>query len=601
MERTLPVGQTHRTNKFGLIFFLLLVFSHVHGQVSFNGDLTTRFGDSKNGFNYSESIINTFLNWNQFQTWVQYEYSQPPELGSRFNGFRKFRLEFNNGPLGIRLGDLYEIWGRGLVLNQFDDQLIDLDNGIRGAALDYTLGNMEAKILNGNGVLSRRSVEVAGFNDRTSNYSSRHQVFGSDLSFSGDHYSVGTSFLQSRENHLLGIFLDDSVSLVHRIRAIRGEMLLPWMDAYVEYADKTVHELDLYSQEPSRVNQGYGLYGNINGYLGNWALSFDYKNYRFVELDPFYRWSTITHYGGVVDFQNPPTVFREHTSILLSRLTHQIDFNDELGYQLEVNGSLPGGATLLLNVAQSSRHSEWITIMDGFPFGWTSKPIQSLLPSDQPAAYPFRELYTEIEGYALQDRIHYRFGYGWMEDISGLFMNVEGDTSQLIYEYKQALTIPTMFSWDFGKQFSVEVKMEFQTLWQGSVTVTDTLGKVTRTTSSVFYKAEQVRAPYQHNRFFDLSISRSPRWSVSLLIDAVDAEEPPFQVSAENALEKLMANIMDIDRKWIALEMVVNLSPRNRLTLMYGSQKGGLVCSNGVCRYVGAFDDGFKLTLTSIF
>lgn len=590
-----------QTNKFASGLLFLGLCAPLFGQMSFNGDLTTRFGDSKNGYNYSESILNTFLAWKQYQAWMEYEYSQPPELGQNFNGFRKLRLEYYQGPLQVKAGDIYEIWGRGLVLNQFDDQLIDLDNGIRGVYLEYQRGRLEAKILNGNGRLSRRTIEVAGFSDRKSNYSVRHQVFGSDLSFSGDNYSLGSSFLQTRENHLLGIFMDDSVSLVHRIRSIRGEIYLPWMDGYIEYADKTVHELDPFTGLPSQVNQGHGLYGNLNWYPGILSFSLDYKNYQFIELDPFYRWSTVSRYGGVIDFQNPPTVFREHTSVLLSRLTHQIDFNDELGFQLEMTSPLPGGANLLVNVSRSSRHSEWITTRNGFLYGWTSRKVESLLPSDHPAAYPFQELYTEIEGFARDNRIHYRLGYGWMKDISGLFFNIEGDTSLVNYEYKQALTIPTLLSWDFGNRYSIEVKWEFQTLWQGFVLTTDTLGVRSTTRTSVFYKAEQVSAPFQHNRFFDISLSRSPAWSVSLLIDAVDAEEPPFHVSPENALEKLISHLIPIDRKWIALETVFNINPRNRLTLMYGSQKGGLVCSNGVCRYVGAFDDGFKLSLTSIF
>jgi len=38
-----------------------------------------------------------------------------------------------------------------------------------------------------------------------------------------------------------------------------------------------------------------------------------------------------------------------------------------------------------------------------------------------------------------------------------------------------------------------------------------------------------------------------------------------------------------------------------RLSLMYGSLKGGLLCTNGVCRIIEPFDDGFKVGLSTVF
>ncbi len=588
-----------------LVYFIILS-TLLNAQINLSGVLLSKFGDSKTGYNYNESLLNTNITWTDFQLWLQYEYSLPPELGSPFNGLRKVRIEYHKGSLGIKVGDIYEIWGRGLVLNQVDDQIIDKDNGIRGVYLQYNQGPFRLNILTGNSQLKRQSTEVAGNDTRRSNYATDHQVFGTDLSFSKSHYTFGTSFLQSHENHYLGIFKDDSVALTHRIRAGRLEWTYSWIDGFLEYADKKTDVRDPITKAFTRVKNGYGYYGNMNMYLGALTFVFEMKNYRFNEIDPYNRWSTVSHYGGVIDFQNPPTVFRQHTSVLLSRITHQIDFNDELGYQFEMNAPMPFGNTFLLNMSTSSRHSEWISLAPhGYPEGWTKQSIESLAPSIKPSTNPFRELYTEVEGYQFNDRLHYRLGYGWTEDISGLFINIVGDTSNLNYEYKKALTIPTFISLDFSDRYSIEVKMEIQTLWQGYVSKQDTLGYSTTTTSSVFYSVfneeEQIKAPYQHNRFFDLSLSRAPGWSISLLIDAVDAEEPPFYTSATNPLESLLSHIMDINRKWIALEWVINLNPKNRLTLMYGSQKGGLVCSNGICRYVEAFDDGFKFTLTSIF
>ncbi|MDP7071523.1 MAG: DUF6029 family protein, partial [Candidatus Marinimicrobia bacterium] len=64
---------------------------------------------------------------------------------------------------------------------------------------------------------------------------------------------------------------------------------------------------------------------------------------------------------------------------------------------------------------------------------------------------------------------------------------------------------------------------------------------------------------------------------------------------------KLLKGIASPQRSWIALDVVYNFTPTHRLSVMYGSLQGGLICSNGVCRVVDPFEDGFKLTLTSLF
>ena len=53
--------------------------------------------------------------------------------------------------------------------------------------------------------------------------------------------------------------------------------------------------------------------------------------------------------------------------------------------------------------------------------------------------------------------------------------------------------------------------------------------------------------------------------------------------------------------KWQGLDLSFNLNSTTQLSLFYGSQKGGLVCANGVCADQPGFDDGMKLTLRSLF
>ena len=99
-----------------------------------------------------------------------------------------------------------------------------------------------------------------------------------------------------------------------------------------------------------------------------------------------------------------------------------------------------------------------------------------------------------------------------------------------------------------------------------------------------------------------VGIGKSPYWSISLTIESSSTYEyGPQPISITNPLEEMLGNVMDMDNKWIALEMMININSNTRLDIMYGTQRGGIICSNGICRFVEPFDDGFKLSLTSVF
>ena len=94
----------------------------VNAQIIIGGDAEVKFGESKNNFNFSEVFLNINISSDMITAWSQFEFSDPPELGLDMNGLRKFRLDYLNGPIELSVGDIYRIWGRGLILNQFDDQ-----------------------------------------------------------------------------------------------------------------------------------------------------------------------------------------------------------------------------------------------------------------------------------------------------------------------------------------------------------------------------------------------------------------------------------------------------------------------------------------------
>ena len=50
-----------------------------------------------------------------------------------------------------------------------------------------------------------------------------------------------------------------------------------------------------------------------------------------------------------------------------------------------------------------------------------------------------------------------------------------------------------------------------------------------------------------------------------------------------------------IQDKWISAEFSYNISSSQKISIFYGSIKGGLFCNNGICRIIPPFNDGIKI------
>ena len=581
----------------------MLIFSQsiLLAQFSFNGDSQMKYGESKNGFVYSENLINTNLQFGNFSNWIQFEFSDPPELGRPFSGLRKIRLEYQQGPISLLLGDIYNIWGRGLLLNQFDDQGVDIDNGLTGLNFKYSNDRYNFNLLHGKvNIWKLDKTEL-----RVPSYEVHHNVLASDLEIFIKNYTIGASYFQTRELHPVVIdnfpipVIEDTLGIVHRLKSFRFEYPNDRFDLYGEYVVKTVyHEYeDLKVWVDSLVNRGNGIFSNVNLYIGDWSFSIDYKRYNFVQISPDDRGDFSKNYGGITDFQVPPIAVREHSSTLLGRISHQVDFNDEIGYQIEGFGSIKDWFTLLVNYSQASRFNVW----EGKNLEWTPKHSAGFFPLTSPAANPFQEIYAEVEGYGFDDNFHYQVGMGYTKDIPTLFSNNKTDsTHELKYQLIKAFTVPTAFDISLPNGWSIEMKLEYQQLTNGSWIYLKQNSEVMA--DSLYASDFEDDEEKQYNSIVNIGIGKSPTWALSLIIDAASVKEGiSLEESETNPLERFLSHIMDIDKKWISLEFAYNISPTNRLSITYGTQRGGLLCSNGICRIIPAFYDGFKLNFTSIF
>ena len=296
-------------------------------SVDFNvsSSLNSGYCSSYDFYDYSENILDINLFSSNLFAWVQYEYSNPPEVGFPINDIRKFRVEYSAGGLSLNAGDIYEFWGRGLLLNQFDDQITNFDNGTRGLSFEFNKGPLTISHLNG-----YSSIWLMGQDIRVPGYNNIHNMMANRFQYDWMSFSLGLTQLKSNELHQKQVNIAPPAEVNHNLRGMYFSHISNNYDAFFEYVDKVATEKPVgFNVQPNdTLKRGHGIYGNLNFYFGNWALSSEYKRYSF---DASHTDLTADDYGNRISFQQMPTLGKEHNDVLMGRLVHNYNYNDERG------------------------------------------------------------------------------------------------------------------------------------------------------------------------------------------------------------------------------------------------------------------------------
>ena len=674
-----------------IMFFFLFGLLHSN-DIDMNASVTASYGDSYDFYSFSENRLDLNLFYKDLQAWIQYEYSNPPEIGFPMNDFRKFRIEYTLDDYIVKLGDIYEFWGRGLVLNQFDDQSTNYDNGTRGLYFEYNRGPFSFNHINGNS-----DIWDLGLSDlRIPAFNNDHSIQAYQIKYDWSSLSIGINQLKSNEDHQLSAG-SNRPKIHHKLIGIHGNYSLPNADLFLEYVDKSSTE-QTYLVANDTIKRGYGVYGNLNLYLGNWGLSSEYKRYAF---DKAHGDITVNDYGNQIEFQQMPTLGKEQNSTLLGRVSHNYNFNDERGVQFELNGSL-AGLTLTGQYSHLSRNENWqsLTTTD-----WIYKPLDNHLPSSDPSALPYWENYFEASGYTFNDKIYFKLGKANNKEVFKTTYYFEGkqrhnvvDSIQVIdstyfellgyylydtsfaydttlsnfynveakyWQESKSITIPMEVNMilDHGYTFGVGFQYQERTknnikkgnankfkinaspygdsLWVYNVydslgnasfsTPESDIGSVT-TQFSAYSRADSIditddnnieigdwiSSPVdkQFNRLLYLSISKASKWSFTITQEWTNSYESGQNIDPYyNPIEALVFGDLKyflgerdninppdfIQNKWVSAELAFYLTSSQRVSIMYGSIKGGLFCSNGICREIPAFNDGLKISYTASF
>ena len=97
---------------------------------------------------------------------------------------------------------------------------------------------------------------------------------------------------------------------------------------------------------------------------------------------------------------------------------------------------------------------------------------------------------------------------------------------------------------------------------------------------------------YQYNNYLSISANFKQKWTFSLSHERTNADESLIGEGSD---------IIDLSNSWDSFSIGYKFDSDDSLQVFYGSLRGGLDCTNGVCRYIQSFDDGLRIDYTSNF
>ena len=553
------------------IITFFLFFSTLYSQVNITNELEVRYGDSANDYNYNELIFDTRISLFKPNYMIEgilsFERSNPPEIGLDERGLRKYLIGYYKENWSLEFGDIYQTWGRGLILNQLDYQNLDFDTGAEGVGFKFSKPNLSVNLIVGDLALSKSTTSQSGYNPRIPNYFIDQFIYGADFNHFIKGFNYGLSILAVEEN---------SQDINHNLSNFRIGKDYSAGDIFLSLIRKDSKK-DNFDQN----KQGSGFYLSNTNYLSNWSITTSYRSMKIDINDPISRDNLSENFGNALDIQRSPTGYYLHTFRLLSRTTQEVNLNDEIGLEFQVSGPLNSNNIVAINFMKSSSTKQWYQILGG---EWAGKE-NSFFPTSDNSAYPFEEIYLEFSGYSKNGNVYYKTGIDFQNEVFNVLSNSSENKS---YEINKSQTVPLLLSFNTGSKWSFEMQLEYQKLKTGfkNIIISDVAG-----IDDLYSFHSLLSEKYQINKFISLSTNFNQKWTFNFSVETTNADESKLNNdSNEN---------FDSSNSWKSFGVSYKFDTDDTLQVFYGSVRGGLDCTNGVCRYIQSFDDGLRIDYTS--
>tara|TARA_B110000495_G_C22849066_1_gene495095 strand:- start:267 stop:899 length:633 start_codon:yes stop_codon:yes gene_type:complete len=203
------------------------------------------------------------------------------------------------------------------------------------------------------------------------------------------------------------------------------------------------------------------------------------------------------------------------------------------------------------------------------------------MPSSSQESYPFEELFIEVSGYSSRGNIFYKVGIDFQDQVFNVLSNSAEVKS---FEITESFTLPFLVNFNISPLWNVEMQLELQRLKTGfDTTILSDVDEIDDNYSFTSLLTEE----YQENLFLALSANYNQKWSFNLSHELTNSDE--------SLLDDGHNESFDSSNDWNSASIAYKFDSDHTLELFYGSMRGGLDCTNGVCRYIQAFDDGIRI------
>lgn len=246
---------------------------------------------------------------------------------------------FDFGHSGVRAGNFYELFGKGMLFRAYEDRAIRVDNNMDGVLLWAKRGRFSGKAFSGR-------MRLIQSDQRTD------VLRGADLEAHPiDAVTLGASYLtRSAPDPRALVPAPDS----RHVEAVGGRAAFAH-DVFDVYFDAGRLN-DLFTGETGRGYYGsLALYPPVDeGPLG-WlpiqglGVTAEYKNYEDFRFQPAG--------AGPTNYNNPPAATREPSYTLLSRHPYLLNPDDEKGYLVEAVVTPSFGSSLTITRSETDQQS----------------------------------------------------------------------------------------------------------------------------------------------------------------------------------------------------------------------------------------------------
>lgn len=310
---------------------LLTVLIVSYCGLAFGGSPTEVQVSATDQFEYSYStetereIVENWLDasflLDDFRVGLLLNSRQPSEEGFRENEIRHRFFEFSRGDVDLRIGHFYGLFGRGLVFSAYENRQIRVDTALDGVLATVRRGPLTATVLSGTPSALDRDVRAL---DLETDVGGGWLLGASALTYFLDEMGVGS---------------EGPLRIAEREWVTTGRIsrYFDHGDVYAEYGWKSGY--DYPSVLDGEPHDGHVFYGAANLYAGPVALALEAKDYD--------RFTVLRRADGTASLNKPPSLTREHVYALLGRHAHNLDADDEKGYQAELTWSAPREFTII--------------------------------------------------------------------------------------------------------------------------------------------------------------------------------------------------------------------------------------------------------------